>query len=290
MIKRESLPYSFKANGKFNLKIQDVDTEKRTIKAVGNAYNYMDSQLDVLQTGAAKKSIQEMGPESTGGPKIKHALFHDLTQLPGKMTRLSEENVNINGENVMCLCFESKLADTTLGNDTLTNYNEGIYDNHSIGFKYVKVTALDPESHGNSDDGKAWNQFKDTILNADEYGELSESSWDKRVLQVHEIKLYEISTVAFGANPLTPYLGKKSLNPTNLWAEFDNRLKKLNQIIKKGTQSDDMMFNIQAMILQLQAIKDGIFGDEDIRKYLGQKGAEPINVESFDEKLKGFTF
>lgn len=298
---RESNRYSFKSNGILSLTVKDVDTRKRTIKAVGNTYNHLDSQLDVLQMGAAKNSIKLNGP---GAPKdtakIKHALFHDLTMLPGKITYLNEEDVNINGEKVQALVFESKLSDTQLGNDTLTNYLDGIYDNHSIGFKYMKVKAFDPKAHGNSVEGKEWAEFKQTIRNADEYEELAKSNWDSRVLRVDEIKLFEISTVPFGANPLTPYMTNKSITPDILRLHYNNRLKKLNETIKKGTQSDDMMFVIKAQIDQLESIHEQLFDDEGIQKYISErfgvkteqeetKNEENTNDDkAFQDKLKNF--
>lgn len=287
MIKeRETFEYSVKS-GVYGFTIKDVDTSKRTIMGVGNAYNYMDSQLDVVQNGAAKRSIQLMGPDSESGPKIKHALNHDLTTLPGKITMLCEKEMNINGEKLMCLCFESKLADTTLGNDTLVNYQEGIYDNHSIGFKYVDVKAFNPMAHGNSEEGKEWSDFKKTICNAEDYEELCDGMYeweDKRVLKVNEIKLYEISTVAFGANSLTPYLGSKTMNPDTFVTNLKTRIKKMHSSIKNGVQSDETLRLIELQAKQLESILDEIFNRKSIEKYL----AEEFGVR-IPEKSKGIT-
>lgn len=296
MKSRELFDYSVKSNGIIKLSIKDVDTTKRTITGVGNAYNFMDTQLDVVMPGAAKKSIQEKGPDSQSVAKIKHALNHDLTQLPGKMTMLCEKEVNIKGENVMCLCFESKLSDTTLGNDTLTNYLDGIYDNHSIGFKYLKYKFLNPNAHGNSEEGKEWSEFKDSIINLDDYAELSNPMMDwygedgGKVLKVDEINLFEISTVAFGANSLTPYLGNKSAKqtPETILIQLHNRLKKLQSTIKNGTQSDDMMNVILLQIDQLKSLHDEIFTDLQIKAALEMK-YNPEKGEDYNELLDKFS-
>lgn len=298
MKSRELFDYSVKSNT-IKMSIQDVDTKKRTIQAVGNAYNFMDTQLDVVMPGAAKKSIQEKGPDSNSVAKVKHALNHDLTMLPGKMIMLCEKEVNIKGENVMCLCFESKLSDTTLGNDTLTNYLDGIYDNHSIGFKYLKYKFLNPNAHGNSEEGKEWAEFKDSVINLDDYDELSSQIPDwmgddgKKVLRIDEINLFEISTVAFGANSLTPYLGNKSAKqtPETILLQLHNRLKKLQSTIKNGTQSDDMMQVILLQIDQLKSLHDEIFTDLQIKAALDIKfnpAKEPNKDNSFEDSLKDF--
>ena len=199
----------------------------------------------------------------------------------------------------MCLCFESKLSDTTLGNDTLTNYLDGIYDNHSIGFKYLKYKFLNPNAHGNSDEGKEWSEFKDSIINLDDYEEMAAQIPDwmgddsKKVLRVDELNLFEISTVAFGANSLTPYLGNKAAKqtPETILLQLHNRLKKLQSTIKNGTQSDDMMNNILLQIDQLKSLHDELFQDLQIKSALEQKfNPEKKDGESidFNKTLEGF--
>ena len=74
--------------------IVDVSTSGRTVTGFYNAYNFIDSDGDVLIQGSAKKSIKERGPKSNAVAKIKHALNHDLTQLPGKIVNLEEKTVN----------------------------------------------------------------------------------------------------------------------------------------------------------------------------------------------------
>lgn len=287
---RHTASYSVKNCGLIKMAIHDVDTSKRIITGIGNAYNYLDSQLDVLQEGAASKSIAEMGPASSGVAKIKHALNHDLTMLPGKMITMDEREIEHNGKKVKGIYFESKLADTTLGNDTLINYQEGIYDNHSIGFKYLKYKFLDPSAHGNSEAGKEWSDFVQTVMNADEYEEIAKSLYDKSVLRVDEIKLFEISTVAFGANSLTPYLGNKAQSPESLSLMINNRIKKLHQTIKKGTQSDDMMNLISLQIAQLETALGEIFDDIDIKNFIRSKNNLPDNKEVNTEMKNNLQF
>lgn len=284
---RELSNYSVKTNGLVSMNISDIDTSNRTVMGVGNAYNFLDSQLDVLTNGAAKNSIRLNGPDSDSVEKIAHAFNHNLNTLPGKITKLEEREVNIKGENVMCLCFESKLSDTQLGNELLAQYLDGTYNQHSIGFKYLKYKFLDPKAHGNSEAGKEWNQYKDSIINLNEYDAIADAMPDwapKNVLKVDEIKLYEISTVAFGANKLTPYLGNKSGNPESLALMINTRLKQLHECVKRGLTNDSAVHNLKLQILQIESMMEEIFGELTVKNFIREKNNQLDNQIVDDKK------
>jgi HK97 family phage prohead protease len=198
---KKSAHYSVKSA---DANILDVSTSSRIVTGFFNSYNFFDSDKDVLIMGAAKKSIEERGVNSNAVAKIKHALNHDLTTLVGKLQVLEETTKN----GITGIYFESKIANTTLGNDTLINYKEGIYDNHSIGYLYL----------------------------------------------VKEINLFEGSTVAFGANSLTPFLGVKSGNKESITLALDSKLNQLMHTVKNGSQSDDMMHTLELQIKQIKQV------------------------------------
>lgn len=228
--------YAVKSNGLLNGSIKDVSTSSRIVTGFYNAYNFFDSTNDVLLMGCAKKSIKERGPDSEAVAKIKHALNHDLTQLPGKILTLKETEI----DGITGLYFETKMADTTLGNDTLKNYLEGIYDNHSIGFRYVNVNIIERESE------KAWNQMLDMVMNP------KDMEQHNIVYAIKEIMLYEGSTVAFGANSLTPFLGTKNNNPEVFKLSLLNRINTFEKTLRTGSQSDEAMQSIELQSLQLK--------------------------------------
>lgn len=263
--------FSVKSNGYFKFDIKDVDTTKRTVLWVGNAFEYLDSDMDVLLPGCAAESIKAWGPASNSVVKIKHAVGHDLTQLPGKIIELEEGVENIKGVNIKCIKGATRMADTTLGNDTLTNYLEGVYDNHSIGFQYQEYKFLE-RAHGNSEQGREFKEMIDRLINPEDAQNIN------MLLSVSKIKLYENSTVAFGANSMTPYLGAKSGNPESLALMLSNRLKKLQQTIKKGTQSDDMLHSIEIQFLQLQQLQHELFSDVTVKNLLLEN--QKVNNES----------
>lgn len=230
---KRNIAYAVKDNYlKFSIK--DVDTEKRIVCGIANSFNYVDSYNDVLIPGSAKKTIAERGPESNATAKIKHALFHDLTKLPGKILVLKEAKIN----GIDCIYFETKLSDTEAGEDTLINYLDGIYDNHSIGFKYLQLKMIDKDSTD-------WHKILDTLINP------QVAIDNGYIYLVSEIKLYEISTVAFGANDLTPFLGFKTGNPADILLE---RMEKYEKALHSGRQSDDFLQTLEVQFLQIKQL------------------------------------
>ena len=261
--------------------IIDVSTSSRIVTGFFNSYNFFDSDQDILVLGAAKKSIEERGPMSNAVAKIKHALNHDLTTLVGKLQVLEEKTVN----GITGIYFESKIANTTLGNDTLINYKEGVYDNHSIGFKYNQIDRIEREKNA-----VQWNNILSHLINpqdAEKYGFL---------YLVKEINLYEGSTVAFGANTLTPFLGVKSGNKESMTLALVSKLNQLESTVKNGAQSDEMMSTFELQIKQFKQILKEIEVNEIFDKSTleavpneaksVEKIPQQINVQEIIKNLK----
>jgi HK97 family phage prohead protease len=262
--------------------IIDVSTSSRIVTGFFNSYNFFDSDKDVLIMGAAKKSIEERGVNSNAVAKIKHALNHDLTTLVGKLQVLEETTKN----GITGIYFESKIANTTLGNDTLINYKEGIYDNHSIGFKYNQLSLIEAEKSP-----FAWNEVLSKLVNpqeAEKYGYL---------YIVKEINLFEGSTVAFGANSLTPFLGVKSGSKESMTLALVSKLNQLEHTVKHGMQSEDMLSTFELQIKQFKQILKEIevaetFDKTTLAKVPSEaKSSEPIKPK-FDihEIIKNLNF
>lgn len=252
---KKAQSYAVKSCAHAGFSVKDVDTVGRTVTGFYNTFNYLDSDGDVLLMGSAKKTIKERGPISSAVAKIKHALFHDLTQLPGKIVTLQEaEKDGISG-----IYFETKMTDTTIGNDTLKNYLEGIYDNHSIGFNYMQVEMVER-------DAKGWKAVIDKLVNPED---ALKRNW---IYIVKEINMYEGSTVAFGANKLTPYMGVKSANKDAYKLALVSRLDKLTHALKNGTQSDEMMADFEIQVLQIKQAIAELIEDLPIVKHTERPG------------------
>jgi HK97 family phage prohead protease len=262
--------------------IIDVSTSSRIVTGFFNSYNFFDSDKDVLIMGAAKKSIEERGVNSTAVAKIKHALNHDLTTLVGKLQVLEETTKN----GITGIYFESKIANTTLGNDTLINYKEGIYDNHSIGFKYNQLSLIESEKNP-----VAWNEVVSKLVNpeeAEKYGYL---------YLVKEINLFEGSTVAFGANSLTPFLGVKSGSKESMTLALVSKLNQLEYTVKNGMQSDEMLSTFELQIKQFKQILKEIevaetFDKPTLAKVPSEaKSSEPIKPKfDVNQIIKNLNF
>jgi HK97 family phage prohead protease len=277
-VDKKSAHYSVKSA---DANILDVSTSSRIVTGFFNSYNFFDSDKDVLIMGSAKKSIEERGVNSTAVAKIKHALNHDLTTLVGKLQVLEETTKN----GITGIYFESKIANTTLGNDTLINYKEGIYDNHSIGFKYNQLSLIESEKNP-----VAWNEVVSKLLNpeeAEKYGYL---------YLVKEINLFEGSTVAFGANSLTPFLGVKSGNKESITLALDSKLNQLMHTVKNGSQSDDMMHTLELQIKQIkQVLKEIEVAETFDKPTLSQvpsdaKSSEPVQKFDINSIIKNLNF
>ena len=232
--------------------IKDVDSVGRTICFVANTFNFFDYDKDILLPGCADKSIMERGPKSSAPDKIQHALFHDLTRIQGKIKLLEEREM----DGKIVLYCESKLSDSTEGSDTLKNYLAEIYNQHSIGFQYMQVDMIEKDAHGNS---KQWQKMIDACVNPADMDAVGYA------YVVSEIKLFENSTVAFGANKLTPTLLIKSANKDAVMADYFGKLDKLNKTLKDGTQSDGMMKMFELQVLQLKQMITELFETVEIK-------------------------
>lgn len=222
-----------------------VDSEKRIVKFVGNTYYLIDEDGDMLVPGCCAKSIADRGVNSNATAKIKHQSDHVLNtkNVVGRLTVLDERII----DGLSVLYCESFIPQTTKGNDDLLNYKEGIYDNHSIGFRYRNIIFAQKDSE-NELSRKAWEEFYPLALNpvkADEMGGF---------FVVKEIELFEISVVSFGSNSLTPNLSGKSKEANSkLKTELFERIDELSRQLKPNADNEEKK-TIDLEVLQLKQI------------------------------------
>lgn len=148
---------------------------------------------------------------------------------------------NILQEDQKGLFFESKIATTSVGSDLLKMYEMGIITEHSIGFKTIK----DQKREG--------------------YNEIS------------EVKLWEGSSVTWGANSDTPVVGLKSLNK-------DTAIDKLDLFIKafrNGAFTDDTFIQIEIAINQIKSYIHSLLNKEPDLTTL-QHAQKPDDLELFN--------
>ncbi|TRZ53857.1 HK97 family phage prohead protease [bacterium] len=168
-----------------------------------------------------------------GTNQILHLLHHDTDRIVGKPESLKEDDFG--------LLAVVPVPDTTLGTDTYKLYKHGIYNEHSIGYKTI-------DSEQEVTKGVTVNILK-------------------------ELKLWEISTVPWGANPLTRVVGIKSENKTEQLDEIALRLDKINKAITDNHFCEKTMNLLQ---IEIQLLSDAI-------KSIEAEPAEPVTMqEPFD--------
>ena len=110
------------------------------------------------------------------------------------------------------LYFESDIVDTTYGTDVLKLYEAGVINEHSIGFQTVRATPKDGYN------------------------------------QIDEVRLFEGSTVTFGANENTPFTGFKNMTPD----KAIERVKNMTSAVRSGTFTDDTFHLLEIQLKQLE--------------------------------------
>ena len=182
--------------------IEDVDDVKGIVTGYFSAFNNIDSDGDVIVSGAYKKTVAENGP--MGRNRIMHLLQHNPLMPLGKPMELMEDGKGLR--------FTSKITETSYGKDVIKLYAEGVFNEHSVGFEIIKS------------DNKAGYR------------------------EIREIKLWEGSTVTWGANPNTPIESMKSWDKPKseeMFAKFCN-------ILRNGDVSDESMIQLEIGLKQLE--------------------------------------
>lgn len=186
--------------------IKDVSSKKGIVKAYFAVFGNKDSDNDIIEPGAFKKSIEERGPD--GSDRIKHFKNHSTWDVPGKLLELGEDEKGG--------WFLSQLSKSTLGRDTLIEYQEGIITEHSHGFQVMQEEV-------------------------DEAG----------TNHIKESRLWEVSTLtAWGANHLTNTEFVKEIRSAE---QFLAEMKRLTSYLKVGRFSDELLEKAEKEYAELSA-------------------------------------
>ena len=196
---------------KSGFEIKDMDSNRREVAVYLAKFGNVDSDNDVIQKGAFKKSIQERGPESSSNRKIAFLRHHDWEKQIGVFSKLQEDD---NG-----LYAVGRLGTSTMGEDAWRDYQDGIIKEHSVGFQRV------------SDKTKF---VKDT----------SNPLGGFTLLQ--EVKLWEGSAVTFGANELTNVVSiMKSENKKTFIDKISDDLQTVIKALANGKGSDERLYELE---------------------------------------------
>lgn len=145
-----------------------------------------------------------------GRNKIVHLYQHDTRMPLAKPKVLKADDYGV--------YFESQFATTSFGNDALKLYEAGVINEHSVGFQIMRA---DPVTR----DGRTYQDIK-------------------------EVRMWEGSTVTFGANENTPFMGMKSLTKD----QITDRIDKLTKAVRNGTFTDETFHLLEIQLAQLGTI------------------------------------
>lgn len=111
--------------------ITDVDDKQGIITGYFSKFDNKDSDGDVVEKGAFKKSVGERFAKGD----IAYLWNHDFGQPIGKLTALYEDDKGLK--------FEGQLSKSRIGQDKLIEYREGIINQHSFSGYAIKQKATD---------------------------------------------------------------------------------------------------------------------------------------------------
>ena len=97
----------------------DADAAAGVVKGYGSVFGNVDSDGDVINKGAYKKTIQE------NSQRIKYLYQHDMDKPLGKMVHLEEDDKG--------LIFEAQIPKTQLGKDVVELMKAGVITENSVG-------------------------------------------------------------------------------------------------------------------------------------------------------------
>lgn len=202
---------SMKYEIKSGFEIKDMDSTKREVAVYLAKFGNVDSDNDVIQKGAFKKSIQERGPQAASNRKIAFLRHHDWEKQIGVFTKLQEDE---NG-----LFAVGRLGTSTMGEDAWRDYQDGIIKEHSVGFQRVSDKTKFVKDSSNPLGGF-------TLL--------------------QEVKLWEGSAVTFGANELTNVVEiMKSETKKTYIDKISDDLQTVIKALANGKGSDERLYELE---------------------------------------------
>ena len=201
-------PVYFKA---YDMADFNIDLTKREVKMVWSAFGNKDDDQDIIIKGAFAKSINERGPASTTHRKIAYLKYHNYNLPVGPVKQIWEDQ--------KYLIAIANIDPTPEGDTTVTQYQSGTLNQHSIGYRYI------------------WDKV--------EYSEEDDA------FIVKEIDLWEGSVVVAGANENTPLLEMRGMNMEQQVAQAMDDLERMLKNVELSNQ-----YNLRRTISKLIALTE----------------------------------
>lgn len=109
--------------------VLDADDKAGIVKGYASVFNNMDSDGDIITSGAYSKTIRE------NKSRIKYLYQHDMNKPLGKMNDLYEDDKG--------LVFEAEIPKTQLGKDVIELMKAGVITENSVGIMPIQKQMKD---------------------------------------------------------------------------------------------------------------------------------------------------
>lgn len=205
-------------NFKSEFEIKDADEKTGIVTGYCSIFGNIDSDDDMIMPGAFAKTIQERGPGSAK-PRIKHLWQHDSWQPIGIPLVLKEDTKG--------LYFETQFGKDQFSQDKLQQHIDKIITELSIGYNTIKFENVNKET-----------SMQGEVV---EYRKLT------------ELKLWEYSSVTWGANSLTEITSAKGEN-VEILTSLNKRIDALAKALKNGKYTDESCESFESEIEKIKSI------------------------------------
>jgi HK97 family phage prohead protease len=200
---------------KSNFEIKDADSKTGIVTGYASIFGNMDSDNEIVMQGAFAKTLIERGCNSPK-PRIKHLWQHDSWQPIGVPIVLKEDEKG--------LYFETQFGKDTFSQDKLQQHIDKIITELSIGYNVVRSEDVRDESTG-----------------------------ERVSRKLIELKLWEYSSVTWGANSMTEVISAKG-EVKDILANLNKRLEALNKGLKNGKYTDETCEQFESEIEKIKSI------------------------------------
>lgn len=185
--------------------IKDVDAKTGTVTGYFSIFGNVDSDGDMIMPGAFKRTL------NNNYKRVKHLNQHRSYE---PLSGTKDERLIVK-EDAKGLYFESKISQTSYGKDVILLYQDGVLEEHSIGYEVMKSRDHDTMTF------ERWGQ-------------------KRPVKELHELKLWEGSTVTWGANHLAQTEAVKSLTKEQAFEKMNGLMKAL----RNGKYENEEIFDM----------------------------------------------
>ncbi len=191
--------------------IEDLDIKSNKVTGYASTFGNVDSDGDMMMPGAFTKSLADPGKRQLH--LYQHDSYRPLASVKGGSLQLSEDAKGLK--------FESQIVDTSWGKDVMKLIEAKVLNENSIGFQVMRSRMSKADSAGAQE----------------------------RYRELHELKLFEVSSCSWGANDQA--LNLKSLYTDEL---LQARLETVIKASRNGSFTDDTHMQLEIYLMQLNQL------------------------------------